>query len=100
MPFFVYKLLGPRPTFPADITDSEKSLMQAHAAYWTDVMEKQRSVVAFGPVAAPQGTYGLAILEANDQAEAERLIADDPVQKANVGFGSECHPMLRAKVRT
>ena len=100
MPFFVYKLLGPRATFPADITEAERALMQAHAAYWTDVMEKQRSVVAFGPVADPRGTYGLAILEVNDQAAAEGLIADDPVQTANVGFGKECHPMLRAKVRT
>jgi len=99
MPFFVYKLLGPRPTFPVDITDDERTLMQAHASYWTDVMEKQGSVVAFGPVADPRGTYGLAILEVTDQADAERLIAGDPVQKANVGFGSECHPMLRAHVR-
>ena len=99
MPFFVYKLLGPRPTFPADITEDERALMQAHAVYWTDVMNKQGSVVAFGPVADPRGTYGLAILEVSDQAEAERLIAGDPAQEANVGFCSECHPMLRAHIR-
>jgi hypothetical protein len=27
------------------------------------------------------------------------LIAGDPAQQANVGFGSECHPMLRAHIR-
>ena len=73
--------------------------MQAHAAYWANLMQKEGSVVAFGPVADPRGTYGLAILEVADQAQAENLIAGDPVQKANVGFGSECHPMLRAMVR-
>ena len=99
MPFFVYKLLGPRPTFPADITEDERTLMKSHAVYWTDVMNEKGSVVAFGPVADPRGTYGLAILEVPDEAEAQRLIADDPAQKANVGFGSECHPMLRAHIR-
>jgi uncharacterized protein YciI len=99
MAFFVYKLLGPRPTFPADITEDERVLMYSHAVYWTDVMNKQGSVVAFGPVADPRGTYGIAILEVADQAEAERLIAGDPAQQTNVGFGSECHPMLRAHIR-
>ena len=99
MPFFVYKLLGPRPTFPADITEDERTLMKSHAVYWTDVMNEKGSVVAFGPVADPRGTYGLAILEVPDEAEAQRLIAGDPVQQANVGFGFECHPMLRAHIR-
>jgi len=42
----------------------------------------------------------MAILDVNDQSEAERIIAGDPVLKANVGFSHACHPMLHAKVRT
>ena len=99
MPFFVYRLISPRLTFPADITETERALMQAHGAYWRGVMEKDGSVVALGPVADPRGTYGLGILEVNDLAEAERLIAGDPALKGNAGFSSECHPMLSGLVR-
>ena len=99
MPFFVYRLISPRPTFPVDITDSEKNLMQAHGAYWRGLMENEGSVIVLGPVADPRGVYGLGILEVSDQAEAERLIAGDPALKANAGFSSECHPMVTALVR-
>jgi uncharacterized protein YciI len=99
MPFFVYRLISPRTTFPADITQEERATMQAHGKYWSDIREKDGSVVALGPVADPRGVYGLGILEVSDQAEAERLIAGDPAIKANLGFGSELHPMLTAQVR-
>jgi len=99
MPFFVYRLISPRPTFPADITPEERAIMQAHGAYWSEIRKTDGSVVALGPVADPRGVYGLGILEVSDQAEAERLIAGDPALKADVGFSSELHPMLSAQVR-
>lgn len=91
------KLVGPRPTFPADITPEEGQAMQRHAAYWRSCMEKG-TVVAFGPVADPAGTYGMLILEVEDDAAAHALVQADPVIVANIGFRFELHPMPRGAV--
>ncbi|MDE2156844.1 MAG: hypothetical protein KGJ32_13285 [Xanthomonadaceae bacterium] len=92
MNYFLYKLNTPRATFPADITPVEMELMQEHATYWRDLMNKGL-VVAFGPVADPKGPYGIAIFRLQDSSGADTLGANDPVIKANVGFNFEVHPM-------
>lgn len=92
MNYFLYRLNPPRPTFPADMTPAERALMQEHAAYWRGLM-KEGLVVAFGPVADPKGPYGIAIIRLHDGADADALGADDPVIKAEAGFGFEVHPM-------
>lgn len=94
MNYFLYKLNPPRPTFPADMTPAEGKLMQEHSAYWRDLMKKGL-VVAFGPVADPKGGYGIAIVQLQDNSDANTLGANDPVIKANAGFNFEAHPMPR-----
>lgn len=92
MSYFLYKLLSPRVTFMADMTAAERALMQEHAAYWRGLMARDL-VIAFGPVADPSGPFGIAILRTDSAAEAERLVAGDPVLRANAGFRSEVHAM-------
>ena len=52
--FYFCRLIPPRPTFAMDMNDEERALMQQHAAYWWKKMDEGK-VIAFGPVADPQG---------------------------------------------
>lgn len=97
MKAFFCRLHGPRPSFPADMTPAEAQAMQRHAAYWRSCMEKG-GVVAFGPVAEPAATYGILILEVENEAAARALLDADPVMEAGVGFRFEMHPMPRGVV--
>jgi uncharacterized protein YciI len=74
---FLLRLIGPRPTFPADITPAEAALMKAHAAYWFPLVEKGTCMV-FGPVLDPAGAWGLAIVETETVGEARQLMEKDP----------------------
>jgi hypothetical protein len=62
---FLLKLFAPRPTFPADITDAERGVMQQHSTYWRGLLA-QGVAVAFGPVLGPKEAWGVAILYAED----------------------------------
>jgi len=98
MKYFLCKLIPPRRTFAQDMTDAEAKLMQQHVAYWKGLMDRGL-VIVFGPVADPKGTYGVAILELEEEADANALGMNDPTMKANVGFQFEVYPMDRAVLR-
>ncbi|MFB0494580.1 uncharacterized protein YciI [Mucilaginibacter sp. OAE612] len=74
---FVIKLTGNRPTFPNDMTDDERVIMQAHSEYLKGKM-KEGLVLIFGPVFDPRGVYGLGILTVDDEAQVHEIIANDP----------------------
>lgn len=96
MNYFLYKLLPPRPTFPAGMTDAEQAVMNEHVAYWT----RQRDLgfaVGFGPVADPASSWGVAIVEAESEQRARDLRAHDPAVLA--GMTAEIYPMPAAVVR-
>ena len=92
MKFFLYRLLPPRPSFPSDITPAEAQLMRQHAQYWHQQLERG-SVIVFGPVADPKGSYGIAVLQLASDDDAQVLASGDPVIKAGVGFTFELHLM-------
>lgn len=98
MNYFLFKLVPPRPTFAQDMKDTEANLMQEHVAYWKGLMGRGL-VVVFGPVADPNGTYGVAILEVGEEVDVNALGANDPTIKANVGFRFELYPMVRPVLR-
>jgi len=98
MEHFLSKLIPPRPTFPADMTGAEAAVMQEHFGYWVGLM-KERKVVAYGPVMDPKGTYGIAVLEVEDEAAARAIAENDPAVRADAGFRFELSPMPGAIVR-
>jgi uncharacterized protein YciI len=98
MAHFFYKLIPPRPTFPADMTEKEGAVMQEHFGYWARLIEERRAV-AYGPVMDPNGTYGVAVVDVDDEATARGIAEGDPAITANAGFGFEVHPMPDAIVR-
>jgi len=95
MRYFFYKLIGPRPSFPADMTPAERQLMQEHGQYWRGQMA-QGKVVAFGPVADPKGVFGVAIVRLEDGTDPKSLVDGDPVIKAAAGFSFDIYPMPQA----
>ena len=87
----MFRLISPRPTFPMDMTESERKVMGEHVAYWTALRDKGIAIV-FGPVLDPKGVWGVAVVETSDEATARSLLANDPVEKAGLGR-IEIYPM-------
>ena len=75
-----------------DMTADERAVMGAHSMYWRGKLA-EGVAVAFGPVVAPDGGFGLGIVRAKDDAELARFIADDPAVKSGRGFRYETLPM-------
>ena len=42
--FYVCRLIPPRPSFVQDMTAEEAGVMQAHVAYWTDLLRNTKSL--------------------------------------------------------
>jgi uncharacterized protein len=78
MSTFVLRLLAPRPTFAVDMTDEERAIMGRHAEHWRPYLEAQQMVV-FGPVLDDDGSFGLAVVESDDEDELRAFAAQDPV---------------------
>lgn len=93
MPYFMMKLIPPRPTFPGDATPAEMDAMGRHAAYIRSLIGEGK-ILAAGPVSEPSCTWGFALANAPDGDEAARWGAADPVVEAGLGFRWEVHPIL------
>jgi uncharacterized protein YciI len=92
MAYFLLRLTPPRPSFPFDATAAEKALFSDHAAYWLERAEAGQAI-AVGPVFDPAGTWGLALVEAEDAERAQALGATDPVVTADAGFAYTVSPV-------
>jgi uncharacterized protein len=77
MATFVFRLQAPRPTFALDLTDAEREIMGRHAAHWQPLVDAGRMVV-FGPVLDSSGSWGLGVVEAEDEEEIRAIAAADP----------------------
>ena len=78
MPTFVLRLIAPRPDFAQTLTDSERAIMNSHAAHWSPYLERGDMVV-FGPVLTDTDSYGLAVVETDDEQGLREFAARDPV---------------------
>jgi uncharacterized protein YciI len=97
MSTFVLRLKAPRPTFALDMSDEERGIMARHAAYWQPWIESGRMVV-FGPVLDASGSWGLGVVEADDEDEPRVFAAGDPVVTTGTGT-MEVGKMLGGFVR-
>ncbi len=89
MPTFILRLIAPRPNFAQTLTDAELAIMNRHAAHWRPYLERGDMVV-FGPVLTDQDSYGLAVVETDDEEALRAFAAQDPVvttQTAAFEFG-------------
>jgi uncharacterized protein YciI len=97
MATFVFRLVPPRPTFALDMTAEEREVMGRHAAHWQPMLDAGRMVV-FGPVLDGEGSWGLGVIEADDEQELRSFAANDPVVTTGIGT-IEIGTMLAGYVR-
>jgi uncharacterized protein len=81
---FVFRLIAPRPNFALDMSDEEREVMGRHAAHWQSFIEAGQMVV-FGPVLDGTGSWGLGVIESDDEDELRRHAANDPVVTTGTG---------------
>ena len=74
---FVFRLIPPRPTFNLDMDDDERAIMTRHGEYWERQLEAG-NVVVYGPVVDRTGAWGLGVLTAADEAQAQAMLLADP----------------------
>jgi uncharacterized protein YciI len=80
---FLFRLIPPRADFAQTMTPAEQHAMAQHQAYWQNLLTAGR-VVVYGPVADPEGVWGLGVLRAADRAEVLELGNEDPSVVAGV----------------
>ena len=91
---YVFRLIPPRPDFALTMSEDERAVMDAHFGYWGALLARGQ-VIAIGPVADPNGPYGIGIVLAADLAEAEVIRDGDPAMRSHFAFRTEIAPMLR-----
>jgi hypothetical protein len=97
MPHFLCKLTPPRKTFAVDMTARERERMLSHQDFWRPRVDAG-VVIAMGPVADPEGVWGVAIVDAPSLGELLAWQAADPVILAASGFAYTNYPMPTIRV--
>ena len=74
---WIYFLHAPRDDFAATMTDEEQATWSVH---WERIqrLHAEGTIILVGPTLGPVNT-GIAIFEAPDEAEARRIMDEDPV---------------------
>ncbi|HET8977945.1 MAG TPA: YciI family protein [Solirubrobacteraceae bacterium] len=80
---FAVRLIPPRPTFHADMSDEERAVMSAHVEYYQQLMKTGR-VVVYGPVIDSTGGWGLGVIQGDSEADVRALVDADPAVVAGV----------------
>jgi len=83
MNLFLFRLIPPRADFAQTMTESEQQAMADHVEYWQELLAAGR-VVVYGPVADPEGVWGLGVVRAGDRAEVLAIGEADPSVLAGV----------------
>jgi uncharacterized protein YciI len=83
MSTYVFRLIAPRPTFALDMTEEERAIMGRHAHHWQPLVDAGRMVV-FGPVLDDTGSWGLGVIEADDEDELRAFAAGDPAVTSGI----------------
>ena len=60
------------------MTDEEREIMARHAAYWQPLIESGQMVI-FGPVLDETGSWGLGVVETDDEVGLRDFALRDPV---------------------
>jgi len=94
---FFFELIPPRSTFPHDITDAERRLMDEHARYFQEQFAAGK-LLLYGPVMATGGAFGLAVLEVESEREVRQFGEAAPSVKAGLNR-FEFHPMRVSAAR-
>jgi uncharacterized protein len=81
------------------MTDEEREIMGQHAAYWQRYLDSDQMVV-FGPVLDDTGSWGLGVVESEDEDELRAFAAGDPAVTsgtANIEVGKMLAGFVRPR---
>jgi uncharacterized protein len=59
------------------MSESERETMERHAAHWKPYIDSGQMVI-FGPILDENGSWGLGVVEADDEEELRAFAALDP----------------------
>lgn len=85
---FIYLVRPTRDDFVKTRTSAEERVVAQHFDYLTELFHASKLTLA-GPCL--DAAFGVVILNVQDRAEAEALMAADPAVRAGV-FAAELHP--------
>jgi uncharacterized protein YciI len=83
MTLFLFRLIPPRADFAQTMTTDEQKAMAEHMTYWQQLMADGK-VLVYGPVADPEGVWGMGVLRVADRAEVLEIGERDPSVVAGV----------------
>ncbi len=83
MKLSLFRLIPPRADFAQTMSAEERDAMAGHMQYWEQLLHDGR-VVVYGPVADPEGVWGLGVLRAAERADVLQIAAGDPSVLAGV----------------
>lgn len=84
MSWYLYRLRPHRPDFAQTMTESEMATMQRHVEYWRGPTAEGR-VLIYSPVADPEHSWGMCVVQAASDTELEDLRDADPAYVEGVG---------------
>jgi uncharacterized protein len=94
---FIVRLIPPRPSFALDASEGERALMDRHGKHWQPRVAAGE-VVVFGPVLGDAGSWGLLVVETDDEEELRAFAAADPAVAAGI-MTTEVSRLLAGYVR-
>jgi uncharacterized protein len=93
---FLVLLRPTREGLPFDPTEDEARIVREHYAYLVRLRDEGKLVVA-GPSIRPGDTFGIGVLDIDDEEEVEAIVAADPAVATGT-MTAEIRP-LRIAVR-
>ena len=87
---FLFRLIPPRADFAQTMTSEEQHAMAGHMEYWQRLLHDGQ-VVVYGPVADPEGVWGLGVLRAAD-GSANPSVNEIYASGLNKPFGIAFYP--------
>ena len=94
---WLYRIVPSRPEMVADATPDEQRIVGAHVDYLVGLRDRGTLVLA-GRTQETEGTFGITIFEADDEAAARAIMRADPAVAAGV-FVASLHPYRIAVAR-
>jgi uncharacterized protein YciI len=83
MTLFLFRLIPPRADFAQTMTADEQKAMSEHMEYWQRLLADGK-VLVYGPVADPEGVWGMGVFRVADRAEMLAIGEADPSVVAGI----------------
>lgn len=94
---WLYRIVPTRPEMVTDSTPYEQDVVSAHFRYLVELRDQEVLILA-GRTQVDEGTFGIVIFDAADEAAARAVMQGDPAVAARV-FDGALYPYAVAVAR-